>query len=156
MVYQAVVREGSAAQQEDLLNQGLRRQVWSELTLPVRCWNAWETAFPELSSRSVRRSAWRDPMPDGLHHQRRVTRLLLAQLADAGFAVAGSGAIRDHVLTARPTEDVDLFAPTPDGYTAELRRAELFARLEVTAGEGPSWRPTSAWTGAPRNRSVST
>ena len=94
-------------------------------------------------------------MADVLHHQRQVTRLVLARLAHGGFALAGSGAIREHGLTSRPTEDVDLFAATPDrasfdaavetavavlrqsGYTVvPLRRAELFARLEVTGGDG--------------------
>ncbi|MCX7523261.1 hypothetical protein OSC27_13365 [Microbacterium sp. STN6] len=38
-----------------------------------------------------------------------MTRLLLSIVGDAGFALAGSGAIREHGVTSRPTEDVDLF-----------------------------------------------
>ena len=42
--------------------------------------------------------------------QRRITRLALEAAGDeAGFALAGSGAIREHGLIDRPTEDVDLF-----------------------------------------------
>lgn len=42
--------------------------------------------------------------------QRRVARLALeAAGEDAGFALAGAGAIREHGLSDRPTEDVDLF-----------------------------------------------
>ncbi len=38
-----------------------------------------------------------------------------------GFALAGSGAIREHGVIDRPTEDVDLFTTTQD--TAEFARA---------------------------------
>lgn len=48
-------------------------------------------------------------MAASIEHQRDVTRLLLSVVDDAGFALAGSGAIREHGVTARPTEDVDLF-----------------------------------------------
>ena len=42
--------------------------------------------------------------------QRRIARLALEAAGDeAGFALAGSGAIREHGLIDRPTEDVDLF-----------------------------------------------
>lgn len=55
--------------------------------------------------------------------QVRVTALLLDAVADAGFVLAGAGAIRQWGFTDRPTEDVDLFA----GYTttAEQFRAAL-------------------------------
>lgn len=41
--------------------------------------------------------------------QRRITRTALQAATDTGFALAGSGAIREHGLTNRPTEDIDLF-----------------------------------------------
>lgn len=41
--------------------------------------------------------------------QRDVARIALSDAADSGFALAGSGAIREHGLTQRPTADVDLF-----------------------------------------------
>ena len=42
--------------------------------------------------------------------QRRITRIALeAAGPEAGFALAGSGAIREHGFIDRPTEDVDLF-----------------------------------------------
>lgn len=41
--------------------------------------------------------------------QRDVARIALAATHQYGFALAGSGAIREHQLTDRPTEDVDLF-----------------------------------------------
>ena len=85
--------------------------------------------------------------------QREVTRTALDGLA--GFALAGSGAIREHGLTARPTEDVDLFTTSQDptaftgaveqvtarlqgsGYTVEeIRRSAQFARLHVLSTDG--------------------
>ncbi len=87
--------------------------------------------------------------------QREVTRIALAGIAQAGFALAGSGAIREHGVIDRPTEDVDLFTTTQDtaefaravqrveadlrgsGYEVEVaRRAAHFARLEVRTGDG--------------------
>ena len=41
--------------------------------------------------------------------QRFVTTLLLNHIGPAGFALAGSGAIREHGITDRLTHDVDLF-----------------------------------------------
>jgi len=71
------------------------------------------------------------------------------------FALAGSGAIREHGIIDRPTQDIDLFASDPDasrfeaavvavvdelrsaGHTVdEIRRVEQFARLHVTTAEG--------------------
>jgi len=85
--------------------------------------------------------------------QRDVTRIALASVE--GFALAGSGAIREHGVIDRPTEDVDLFTANADAdafsvavdhVTARLRssgaeveltrRAEHFARLHVVTGEG--------------------
>lgn len=79
----------------------------------------------------------------------------LLQLGASGFALAGSGAIREHGLTSRPTEDVDLFSTgiteadfsqaVDDGVRAlgsascdvtVVRRAPMFARLEVAASDG--------------------
>lgn len=84
-----------------------------------------------------------------------MTRLLLRVVYDAGFALAGSGAIREHGVSARPTEDVDLFTTNVDaqrfdqaidqavatlhehGYRVlEHRRAEQYVRLNVTAPDG--------------------
>lgn len=82
--------------------------------------------------------------------QRRVAALALAATMPRGFALAGSGAIREHGLTTRRTADIDLFTPLADpvsfgdavdeltaqlrgdGFVVRLtRRFELFARLEV-------------------------
>jgi hypothetical protein len=94
-------------------------------------------------------------MADPIEHQREVTRLLLSVIEDEGFALAGSGAIREHGLTSRPTEDVDLFTSRAgaenfskaialamsvlrvQGYeVAEARRAEQYAHLHITAPDG--------------------
>lgn len=40
--------------------------------------------------------------------QRQLIACALEVLADAGFALAGSGAIREHGMTQRPTNDIDL------------------------------------------------
>lgn len=85
--------------------------------------------------------------------QREVTRITLASVQ--GFALAGSGAIREHGVTDRPTEDVDLFTASQDiaefsaaveAMTAQLqasgfivdqtRRAPQYARLHVATGDG--------------------
>lgn len=50
--------------------------------------------------------------------QRHVTTLVLQTIGSAGFALAGSGAIREHGITDRPTRDVDLFTTTATGPTA--------------------------------------
>jgi hypothetical protein len=87
--------------------------------------------------------------------QREVTRIALAGIDQAGFALAGSGAIREHGLIDRPTEDVDLFTTNQDtvdfgravervvrdlresGYhVEEARRAAQFARLHLRTTEG--------------------
>ncbi|WP_053208201.1 nucleotidyl transferase AbiEii/AbiGii toxin family protein [Jiangella muralis] len=60
-------------------------------------------------------------------HQRHIARLLLSAIGDAGFALAGATAIREHGLTNRPTQDVDLFAAsstTAEQFKAALTRAE--------------------------------
>lgn len=46
--YQATLREGRVVDQVDLLNRELLLQVWSELMLPGRVRDLWETRFPEL------------------------------------------------------------------------------------------------------------
>jgi hypothetical protein len=66
-----------------------------------------------------------------IEHQRRVTALLLQSIGPAGFALAGSGAIREHGITNRPTQDVDLFATSttsPDSFQQALERAEQTLR----------------------------
>lgn len=90
--------------------------------------------------------------------QRRITRLALEAAGDdAGFALAGSGAVREHGLIDRPTEDIDLFtvqqaqaefgasldriiaALRVAGYIVErCRRQDTFAQLTATSGSGRS------------------
>lgn len=65
--------------------------------------------------------------PDSVALQRRVAMLLLERLGTMGFALAGSGAIREHGITDRPTNDIDLFALSDIG-------PDLFARA-VETGE---------------------
>lgn len=50
-------------------------------------------------------------MTSAEEHQRQATRIMLAAIVPVGFALAGSGAIREHRLNHRPTHDVDLFTP---------------------------------------------
>lgn len=85
--------------------------------------------------------------------QREVARIALAGVD--GFALAGSGAIREHGIIERPTEDVDLFTTSQDvtefsnavdqvtahlrgsGFqVAQTRRAAQFARLHVATSDG--------------------
>ena len=84
-----------------------------------------------------------------------ITRAALTALDGRGFALAGSGAIREHGIVDRPTRDVDLFTNDLDpaafesavdqltselrgvGHTVEeLRRAPQFAQLQITAAAG--------------------
>ncbi|MDN5763694.1 MAG: nucleotidyl transferase AbiEii/AbiGii toxin family protein [Microlunatus sp.] len=85
--------------------------------------------------------------------QREVARIALAGVD--GFALAGSGAIREHGMIDRPTEDVDLFTTSQDvtefaaavdqvtehlrgrGFSVDqVRRAPQFARLHVATSDG--------------------
>ncbi len=59
--------------------------------------------------------------------QRFVTTLLLNHIGSAGFALAGSGAIREHGITDRLTRDVDLFttaATSPAAFAGAVAAAE--------------------------------
>ena len=100
-------------------------------------------------------------------HLRSATQLILGIIDVDDFALAGSGAIREHGITDRPTRDVDLFTTNRPaetfsasvdrairvlrdaGHTVEVvRRAELFARLFVDSPDrfsfevdlGVDWR----------------
>lgn len=87
--------------------------------------------------------------------QRRITRVALETIGQDGFALAGSGAIREHGVTDRPTEDVDLFttsmdsaafdhavervtdAWTDNGLDVSLNRhAPLYAQFSLTTTDG--------------------
>ncbi|RFA11145.1 hypothetical protein B7R54_07260 [Subtercola boreus] len=86
-----------------------------------------------------------------------LTQLALTALRDHAFALAGSGAIREHGFMNRPTQDVDLFTNDPDpesfesavdglvlemeitGLSVEnVRRAPRFAQLRITTTTGHS------------------
>jgi hypothetical protein len=90
-----------------------------------------------------------------LELQREVTRIALEASGPSGFALAGSGAIREHGVIDRPSEDVDLFtsntnkrtfsdavesvidALSANGYAVILaRRTEQFARMHVRTDSG--------------------
>ncbi|MGV1010454.1 MAG: nucleotidyl transferase AbiEii/AbiGii toxin family protein [Dermatophilaceae bacterium] len=94
-------------------------------------------------------------MPSALEHQRAAAALILGAIGDDAFALAGSGAIREHGVILRATQDIDLFTNdtgierfasavqravatlTGHGYQAVLARsAAQFARLAVTAVDG--------------------
>ena len=46
--YGSLIREGTAAQQEQLLNRDLLLGSWATLRLPARCRALWKARFPEL------------------------------------------------------------------------------------------------------------
>jgi Nucleotidyl transferase AbiEii toxin, Type IV TA system len=104
---------------------------------------------------------------DPVELQRNVTRVALAGIAHAGFALAGSGAIREHRVIVRPTEDIDLFTTSKhleqfdtavgqvvadlrsqDYRVVEIRRTAHFARFRVSSPDdiqvdvdlGVDWR----------------
>jgi hypothetical protein len=88
-------------------------------------------------------------------YQREVTRLALDSLAGGGFALAGSGAIREHGIIDRPTQDIDLFTSVTSAETfaestrrlaaamrergfevEEHRSAPQYAKFSVTSSAG--------------------
>lgn len=90
--------------------------------------------------------------------QRQLTQQGLAALDGTEFALAGAGAIREHGLTSRPTQDIDLFTADFDAdvfaaaadrltrhlveadHTVEVvRAAPTFRRLIVTAPGGTAF-----------------
>jgi hypothetical protein len=93
--------------------------------------------------------------------QRHVASVVLGEIGSAGFALSGSGAIREHGITDRPTRDVDLFATSatgPEAFAAALAASEdvlrehgyevtqtrstpQFARLLVQSVNGPDPGP---------------
>ena len=94
-------------------------------------------------------------MTDPVELQRQITRAALAALDEYDFALAGSGAIREHGFIDRLSHDVDLFTPfvsndvfdagidtvrkalTRDGFTVDVvRREPSFAQLRVTTAAG--------------------
>ena len=94
-------------------------------------------------------------MPSALEHQRAAAALILGAIGEDAFALAGSGAIREHGVILRATQDIDLFTNdtgierfaaavqravgvlTGHGYqVVPARSAEQFARLAVTAVDG--------------------
>lgn len=85
--------------------------------------------------------------------QRQVTHAALDALRDHPFALAGSGAIREHGFIRRLSHDVDLFSNDPASFGAavdalntaltargftvdQIRRYESFAQLRVTTIDG--------------------
>lgn len=102
-----------------------------------------------------------------LELQRTVTRIALEASASSGFALAGSGAIREHGVINRMSQDVDLFTSDTNertfgaavdrvvgaldaaGYAVEVaRRTQQFARIlvrtvggqQVDIDMGMDWR----------------
>jgi hypothetical protein len=88
-------------------------------------------------------------------YQREITRLALDSLAGGGFALAGSGAIREHGIIDRPTQDIDLFTSvtSPEAFAEstkrlaaamrergfeveEHRNAPQYAKFSVTSSAG--------------------
>ena len=107
--------------------------------------------------------------------QRQLIACALEVLADADFALAGSGAIREHGMTQRPTNDIDLFTVmhaatrfpnavdsliehlAAHNYDVTVERATpSFAQLSVTPQTGHHSALISPSTGAPTHPSVST
>lgn len=112
-------------------------------------------------------------MSDEKELQRELTRVALDALDGHAFALAGSGAIREHGIVDRATQVIDLFTndmeaaafdSAVDELTDELRRAghsvdevrraPQFAQLRVTTAEG-RWTWTSLWIGVNGNQSRS-
>lgn len=77
-------------------------------------------------------------MPELTDWQRRTTRIALDTIGEHGLVLAGSGAIREHKVTGRPAENVDLFITSMD--TASLDRAVVRAIRAWTLTTAPLTR----------------
>lgn len=94
-------------------------------------------------------------MSTDLDLQRSITTFALQALHGRGFALAGSGAIREHGIVDRLTRDIDLFTSQTDpsefdesvsllmvelrqagNLVVEVRRTASFAQLLITAPDG--------------------
>lgn len=51
LLYMAVVRSGTPADQRAVLNRDALVELWESLTLPTRCRALWESKFPLLAQR---------------------------------------------------------------------------------------------------------
>lgn len=157
--YRAIIREGSADEQVELLNLMLLKRCWNDLILPVVCRRKWEKRFPELGELRTG-SMTSSPAKPAPHHEPidhwPTVVLLLDSVGEYGFALAGAGALQAHGLSDRVTFDVDLFADpliTSETFadavdeaeqalvdsnhtTVRLRQADMFTRLSVQTPEG--------------------
>jgi hypothetical protein len=84
-------------------------------------------------------------MASALDHQRAAATLILAVISGDDFALAGSGAIREHGLIDRPTLDIDLFAiqGATDRFPAAVDRSIATSRSTATALFLPAAPPNS-------------
>lgn len=100
---------------------------------------------------------WVVSMRPQLSFQRQVATIALKASSSLGFVLAGGSALREHGMTDRPTEDVDLFTNNADpadfssavmsvrealkhaGISSEVRRQfETFASMQLESAEGDS------------------
>ncbi|HET6551619.1 MAG TPA: nucleotidyl transferase AbiEii/AbiGii toxin family protein [Solirubrobacter sp.] len=82
------------------------------------------------------------PDDDQTQLQRAIARIALGAIRESGFALAGSGAIREHGLTNRPTEDVDLFTTSQH---ADHFGAAVHAVLDDLRAGGYEVEPTQQY-----------
>lgn len=76
-------------------------------------------------------------MSSQVEFQRTVTALALDSIAGFGFALAGAGAIREHGLLSRPTQDIDLFTTSADAATFHEAVQQVTDALTT---HGYAWR----------------
>lgn len=53
LAYQAVLAKGTVEDVKSVLNRSRLTAVWSDLMLPRRVWQTWESRVPELSAAPV-------------------------------------------------------------------------------------------------------
>ncbi len=130
--------------------------------------------LPRPVADPVPRAHRRVAMPSALEQQRAAPALILTAIGGDAFALAGSGAIREHGVILRATQDIDLFTNdtgierfaatvqraittlTDHGFQAVLARsAAQFAAWRSPRATATSSRSTSASTGEPTTRSGS-
>lgn len=78
--------------------------------------------------------------------QREITSKVLAVCADRGFVLAGGGALREHGLTARPTEDIDLFTNSLDVENFQLTSDAVVNQLRQNSWTETTRRSTDTFT----------
>ncbi|SIH34111.1 excisionase [Mycobacteroides abscessus subsp. abscessus] len=145
LFYSSALAAATTAEQfAQWVNHDVLIATWDHLSLPPRVRAAWETIHPNLRSKDTQ-----------VNDRIRIQDVVLAAIADHGFALAGGSALIDYDVVSRDTDDIDAFnnrwdvgvfdaalhailgVCSENGWTAETVLNEDFRkRVVVDAGSG--------------------